>query len=94
MVCLAVTFRIKPGSEDRAADCFRQLTERSRAEPGCKMYLFHRSPDDPRKFFVYEQYDDEEALQAHSSSAYYAHYVHQELPPLVESVELCKYLPL
>ena len=94
MVCLAVTFRIKPGAEDRAVDCFQKLTEHSRAEPGCLMYLFHRSPTNPLQFFVYEQYVDETALQAHSNAAYYAHYVRQELPPLVESVELEKYEPI
>ncbi|OJW17814.1 MAG: hypothetical protein BGO49_30395 [Planctomycetales bacterium 71-10] len=94
MICLAVTFVIKPASEDRAADCFRRLMEHSQSEPGCRMYLFHRCPTDPRKFFVYEQYDDEDALQAHNNSAHYAHYVRQELPPLVESVDLEKYVPL
>lgn len=94
MICLAVTFVVRAGAEERAANCFRMLTEHSQAEPGCQMYLFHRSPDDPRKFFVYEQYDDEAALDAHNKSAYYAQYVRKELPPLVESVELEKYIPL
>jgi quinol monooxygenase YgiN len=94
MICLAVTFLVKPGSEDRAADCFRRLTEHSRSEPGCIMYLFHRSTDDPRKFFVYEQYQDDAALQAHSGAAYYAHYVRKELPPMIESSVLEKYEPI
>ena len=94
MICLAVTFLVKPGAEDRAEDCFRKLTEHSRAEPGCLMYQFHRSPEDPRRFFVYEQYTDEDALQAHGNAAYYAHYVRQELPPLVESVDFQRYLPI
>jgi len=94
MICLAVTFVIKPGGEDRAADCFRKLTEMTLTEPGCRLYQFHRSTSDPRKFFVYEQYDDEEALEAHSASAYFAHYVHGELPPLVESSVFEKYEPI
>ena len=28
----------------------------------------HRSPDDPRLFFIYEQYDDEAAFQAHAQT--------------------------
>ncbi|MDG3005011.1 putative quinol monooxygenase [Paludisphaera mucosa] len=94
MICLAVTFQVRPGAEDRAADSFRKLTEHSRAEPGCLMYQFHRSPTDPRKFFVYEQYVDEAALQSHSNSAYFARYVHQELSSLIESSDLVKYEPI
>ena len=93
MICLAVTFVVKPGSEEAAAIIFRRLTEHSRAEPGCRMYLFHSSPTDPRKFFVYEQYDDAAAIEAHRAAAYYAQYVSKELPPLVESVDLETYEP-
>ena len=94
MICLAVTLIANPGSEDRAADCFQKLSEQSRTEPGCLMYQFHRSPEDPRKFFVYEQYVDEAALQAHNDSSHYAHYVKGQFPSLVESAELVKYVPL
>jgi len=94
MICLAVTFIIKPGNEEAAAAIFRSLTEHSRTEPGCRMYLFHRSPDDARKFFVYEQYDDQAAIEAHRAAPYYAQYVQNELPPLVESIDLQTYLPL
>jgi len=94
MICLAVTFIVKPGSEKAAATIFRTLTEHSRAEPGCRMYLFHSSPDDPRKFFVYEQYDDQAAIEAHRAAPYYERYVKNELPSLVESVDLQTYVPL
>lgn len=94
MICLAVTFIVKPGSEKAAAAIFRTLTEHSRAEPGCRMYLFHSSPADPRKFFVYEQYDDQAAIEAHRAAPYYERYVKKELPPLVESVDLQTYVPL
>ncbi|WP_165073886.1 putative quinol monooxygenase [Paludisphaera rhizosphaerae] len=94
MICLAVTLIARPGAEDRAAECFRKLTEHSRTEAGCIMYQFHRSTDDPRKFFVYEQYVDEAALQAHNNSSHYAHYVRGEFPTLVESADLVKYVPI
>ena len=43
MICLAVTFVVKPGHEDEAIALFARLTEHTRAEPGCRMYLAHRS---------------------------------------------------
>ena len=49
MICLAVTFVVKPGHEKEAIRLFAELTEETRAEPGCRMYLAHRSTDDPRR---------------------------------------------
>ena len=47
MICVAVTYVIKPGHEDEAIALFGKLTEHTRAEPGCRMYLAHRSTTDP-----------------------------------------------
>ena len=49
---------VRPGHEEEAVALFDKLTEATRAEPGCRMYLAHRSTTDPRKFFLYEQYVD------------------------------------
>ena len=68
MICLAVTFVVKPGHEDEAITLFAKLTEHTRTEPGCRMYLAHRSTTDPRRFFLYEQYDDQAALDAHRAA--------------------------
>jgi quinol monooxygenase YgiN len=71
MICLAVTYTIRPGREGEAAEHFRRLIPASRAEPGCRMYLVHRAEDKPRTFFIYEQYDDQAALDAHRASAHF-----------------------
>ena len=39
MICVAVTYVIKPGHEDEAVALFAKLTEHTRAEPGCRMYV-------------------------------------------------------
>jgi quinol monooxygenase YgiN len=71
MICLAVTYTIQPGHEDEAVAHFRSLIPASRAEPGCRMYVVHRVEDDPRTFFIYEQYDDQAALDKHRASAHF-----------------------
>ena len=65
MICVAVTYVVKPGNEEEAAELFRKMTGHTRTEPGCRFYLAHRSTADPRRFFLYEQYDDQAALDAH-----------------------------
>lgn len=85
MICVAVTYVVKAGHEDDAASLFRMLIPATRAEPGCRMYLVHRSTTDPRRFFLYEQYDDIAALDAHRSSAHFSEYVTGGLLGMLES---------
>ena len=85
MICVAVTYVIKPGHEDEAVGLFRAITGPTRAEPGCRMYLAHRSTSDPRRFFLYEQYDDQAALDAHRSAAHFEQYVKNGLFTILES---------
>jgi (4S)-4-hydroxy-5-phosphonooxypentane-2,3-dione isomerase len=75
MICLAVTYVMKPGTEDETVDRLRLLTEATRQEPGCRFYLTHRSTTDPRKFFLYEQYDDQAALEVHRAAPYFVEHV-------------------
>ena len=94
MVCVAVTYTIKAGHEEEAVALFRKLTEPTRLEPGCRMYLVHRSRSDPRKFFLYEQYDDDQALDAHRASAHFAAYATGGLFGILESRSPELYEPL
>jgi hypothetical protein len=45
----------------------------------------HRSPEDSRHFFLYEQYVDEAALAAHRSSPHFEEYVQRGLFRIIES---------
>ena len=64
MVVLAVTWMAKVGHEAEVAALFEKLTEQSRKEPGCAMYQVHRHKTEPRRYFIYEQYKDDAALEA------------------------------
>ena len=94
MICVAVTYVIKPGREDEAVALFGKLTEATRAEPGCRMYLAHRSTADPRRFFLYEQYDDQAALDAHRAAPHFEQYAKGGLFPIIESRTPELYEPL
>ena len=94
MVCLAVSYTFKPGKEDEALGYFEKLIPASRREPGCRMYVVHRGKDDPRKFFIYEQYDDEAALDAHRNSEHFQRYGKDGLQTIMETREPALYTPL
>ncbi|CAN5687003.1 hypothetical protein BH23PLA1_BH23PLA1_37170 [soil metagenome] len=94
MICVAVTYVVKAGQENEAIGLFRELTLATRAEPGCRMYQVHRSTSDPRRFFIYEQYDDQAALDAHRATPHFDRFATNGLFPLLESRSPEIYEPL
>ena len=94
MICVAVTYIVKPGNEEEAAELFRKMTVDTRTEPGCRFYLAHRSTADPRRFFLYEQYDDQAALDTHRAAPHFAQYATGGLFPILESRTPELYEPL
>ena len=87
MVVLAVTWMAKVGHEGDVATLFGKLTEESRKEPGCAMYQVHRHKTEPRRFFIYEQYKDDAALEAHRSAPHFLQYARKDLPKIADRVE-------
>jgi (4S)-4-hydroxy-5-phosphonooxypentane-2,3-dione isomerase len=94
MVVLTVIWVAKTGHENDMVSTFAKLTEESRKEPGCIMYLVHRHKTDPRRFFIYEQYKDDAALEAHRASPHFLQYAKKELPKLGERIEGNLYSPI
>jgi quinol monooxygenase YgiN len=94
MVVLAVTWMAKVGREAEMAGVFSKLTGESRKEPGCVMFVAHRHKTEPRRFFVYEQYQDDAALEAHRASPHFLQYAKKELPKVGDRVEGNLYEPL
>jgi quinol monooxygenase YgiN len=83
-----------PGNEERVEQVLLALAAEARREPGCRAFRPTRSVDDPRVFLVYEEYDDEAALAAHSASEHFRRYVLEEGIPLLESRERTFFLTL
>jgi len=94
MTVLAVIWMTKPGHEEEAARVFGILTTESRKEPGCLMYVVHRHRSDPARFFVYEQYVDDAALEAHRNSPHFLEYARKQLPLLGERLQGDLYEPI
>ena len=82
---VAVTWTAKEGEEERVSQLLDEITPLVRAEPGCQLYIASRAEDDARTFFLYEQYDDIEAFQAHRESEHFQRLVLDEAVPLLES---------
>jgi quinol monooxygenase YgiN len=78
-------WRAKEGKADRLAEVIEELLAPSRAEPGNVFYQAQRAVDDPQLFYLYEQYADEAAYEAHMESEHFTRLVKQEaIPELLE----------
>ena len=88
---LTAKWTAKEGEEDRVRDALERLTGPSRAEPGCLFYQPHVDPENPRVFFIYEQYADEDACKAHGESEHFQRIGLGEAIPLLENRERAFY---
>ena len=87
MVVLAVTWVAKVGQEAEVAEVLAKLTAEARKEPGCAMFQVHRHRTEPRRFFIYEQYKDDAALEAHRNTSHFLQYARKDLPKIADRVE-------
>jgi (4S)-4-hydroxy-5-phosphonooxypentane-2,3-dione isomerase len=94
MVVLAVIWMAKAGHETDVAAVLEKLTEQARKEPGCSMFQVHRHKTESRRFFIYEQYKDDAALEAHRAAPYFLQYARKDLPKVADRVEGNLYEPL
>jgi quinol monooxygenase YgiN len=65
MLTFTAKLTVKAGQEQEFERIMRIAVPKVREEPGNQAYIVHRSMQDPRVFMVYEEYDDQAALEAH-----------------------------
>ena len=68
---VAATWKAKEGEEKRVEETIRIMTPLSRAEEANLFYQAQVAPEDPRTFFLYEQYVDEAGYEAHKAASYF-----------------------
>ena len=72
MMVLHVTIQLKPGHVSEFLEVVRYDAEHSeKDEPGCLRFDVNRDRDDQNRFYFYEVYRDEAALQAHRETAHF-----------------------
>jgi len=71
MISFTVRLKFRPEDRQRVADLLTALAASSRREPGCVTYVPHTVEGEPDIVLIYEQYRDEQALEAHRSSKHF-----------------------
>jgi quinol monooxygenase YgiN len=88
-------FTIKDDSADEALAILDELIEETRREPGNISYQLFQNVSDPTVLAVFEQWKDQEAIDAHNASAHFnkalpALKPFQVAPPVIEVYTLVK----
>lgn len=88
MVVMVAKYHVKPGNVEAVLDALRKMAPLVKQhEPGCTKYYANVSRDDPNLIMLYEEYESEEALQAHRETEHFKQYIEGTAVPLLEKRE-------
>ncbi len=74
MVSFTVRMQFAKDDRGRVTEILRKIALASRKEPGCITYVPHHVDGDPETVLIYEQYRDQEAVDAHRASPHFEQY--------------------
>jgi quinol monooxygenase YgiN len=82
MLIAAVIIKTRPNHREEFAQAALRLSEQARTEPGCKIYRFSTDLADPNTFYVYEEWESDEAMQLHFKTPGFLA-IQEKLPAMV-----------
>ena len=88
MIVMHSEVPVDPNHRDRAIRLLKELAERSREEPGVIQYRVTVDVVDRDVFRIFEQYEDEDAAEAHETSDHLAEFLDKFEGCLVRDSEL------
>ncbi len=75
MIAVIVDFEAHPGKGAEVREILQTQAGNSlEKEPGCRYFDLCEDPENPDKFFLYELYEDEAAVEAHGQTEHYGEF--------------------
>jgi len=91
MIVIAGTIPIKPERREEAKQLALQMAAATHTEAGCLTYQFYADLVDPNTFFIFEEWESEEALQRHFQTEHMKTFQQQAPKLLAGKVNAKKY---
>lgn len=85
-------YHVKPGLGDQVGALLVELTEATRRESKNLAYAFYRSPQDPDRYVILEQYADASGLDEHRASEHFQRLGFGTIIPMLVSREVTSYV--
>ncbi|HEX8427640.1 putative quinol monooxygenase [Hymenobacter sp.] len=93
--CVTAEWRAQAGQEKTVAQLLLKIVAAvEQHEPGNLQYTAHQDPVEPGHFFLYEQYINKAAFEAHRKTAHYEEIVISQIVPLLSERKVFFYHPL
>jgi quinol monooxygenase YgiN len=86
MLIIAGSFGIDPGKRDEVMAAAREMMAETLKEPGCIAYTFSADLTDPGRFYVFERWESQAALEKHFATPHMARF--QQVFPKVGARDL------
>jgi len=88
MIVLTAKYFVKTGRGDEVEAALRRMAPLVKAtEPGCALYHANRAADNPDMFLLYEQYEDQVALDTHRNTTHFKEIIEGTIVPLLDKRE-------
>lgn len=88
MIVLIAKYHVQPGNVPKVLEALKEMKPLVEAhEPGCRFYQVSQSTEDENLVLLYEQYEDESALQAHRETPHFAKIIEGRVVPVLERRE-------
>jgi len=72
MLVIGGPIRLDAAKREEAIAAAKEMMEATRKEPGCISYTFSADLEDPGCFMIFEEWESQEALEAHFASPHMA----------------------
>jgi len=90
-LAFTVTWEVRDGEADAAADIIARFAPEARKEPGLELLMVHRFTDNPRHFLFYEVFKDAAAFAAHQETPHFRTMIMEEALPKLARRERVQY---
>ncbi|MEW6300621.1 MAG: putative quinol monooxygenase [Thermodesulfobacteriota bacterium] len=91
MIVIAGTIPVKAEHREEAQRLALWMAEETRKEAGCLTYCFYADLADPNTFFIFEEWESEDALQRHFQTEHMKQFQQQAPKLLAGKVRAKKY---
>ncbi len=81
MIVIRAVFKVQEGKRAEAINVMQTMSRATLKEKGCNDYTFYADLDDQHKFFLFEEWDDQDCLNAHFKTEHMAEF-RKQLPNL------------
>ena len=95
MITVVATIELQPGKGEEFIKEYRKAFPKVMKDPGARAYILHRDLKNADKFYFYEQYTDQKALDYHTSTPHFKEFFTTTgkffaKPPIIEMCEEVK----